>query len=135
MIGKIGIKEKISNRSRSRLGSRISKESSDRYLKGGRSILNGVNIIVWILYVYCSVTITCFKLPVRSRFSFLCLIWLWSKKTLSYLASQNTRNQSRDEGRDVCTGEKYPRTYAKPKIIWTSYKIYHDISISLQYDI
>jgi len=31
--------------------------------------------------------------------------------------------------------ENTPRMHTKPKVTWTSYKIYYDKSISLQYDI
>ena len=40
----------------------ISKDLRDGFQKGERSIPNGVNIIVSIVYVYCNVIITCFKL-------------------------------------------------------------------------
>ena len=48
----------------------ISKDLRDGSQKRERSIPNGLNIIVRIVYVYCSIIITCFKLLVRTRFSF-----------------------------------------------------------------
>ena len=50
--------EEIQITAKAELESGISKDQIDGFQKGGWSIPNGVNIIVWIVYVFCSVDIT-----------------------------------------------------------------------------
>ena len=87
-----------------------SKDQRDGFSKGEQSIPSGVNIIVWIVYVYCSVIITYFKLLVRIR-SILFQTGSDSKKTPSRPSFQNTGKRSRDESRRRIYARKIPHAY------------------------
>ena len=49
--------------------------------------------------------------------------------------SKYAETESRRRSATYVHEKNTPRTYAKPKVTWISYKIYYDKSISLQYDI
>ena len=117
-ISRDKVKNKIGKKNKNQDGAKItlekelelgiSKNSRDGFQKGRKSIPNRVNIIVWIIYVYCSVIITYFKLLVRIR-SILLWTWLWYQKTLSRPASQIRGNGVATRVGDVYTRGNTPR--------------------------
>jgi len=116
------------------LESGISTDQRDEYQKGVHSIPNGLNIKLWILYVYCSVNINVSEYRYELSSLFMSNLALIPRKSCHAPLPKICENIDTTKSTTYVHEKNTPHTYAKPKVTWTSYKIYYDKSISLQYN-
>jgi len=113
--------EEIQITAKAELESGISKDQIDGFQKGGWSIPNGVNIIIWIVYVYYNITIACFEFSIelgllvnikfKKSSSQVENLGSDTKKILSRPASQNTLERRCDASWGCIYTRKIPHVY------------------------